>query len=95
MFNDFKFSDVVTKTVAVNVCENCGASCDSLIDLPSWNFNACETCAEEATREDRRSLDAIAGPKTCVNCKTKPARWNSLYCSDRCKSAFLYFPEVA
>jgi hypothetical protein len=32
--------------------------------------------------------------KHCVNCKNGPARWDSLYCSDACKTAFLNF-EVA
>jgi len=36
---------------------------------------------------------AIAGPKICVNCKTQPARRDSIYCSDRCRNAFLTFPE--
>lgn len=37
---------------AVHVCENCGQACETLIDLPTWNFKACATCAEEAARED-------------------------------------------
>jgi hypothetical protein len=93
MFNDYKFSDVVTESVAVHVCENCRHSADTLIDLPSWNFKACETCAEEAAREDAREAAEVRKP--CVNCKTRLSRWDSLYCSDRCKAAFLYFPEVA
>ena len=47
--------DDVTASAAVNECENCGRACDNLIDLPTWNFKACETCAEEAEREDRRT----------------------------------------
>lgn len=39
---------------AVNVCGNCGQACDELIDLPSWNFKACATCAEETAQEDAR-----------------------------------------
>jgi len=31
----------------------------------------------------------------CINCKSKAARWDSLYCSDRCKQAFLHFPTEA
>lgn len=27
--------------------------------------------------------------KACVNCKAKRARWDSIYCSDNCKSQFL------
>ena len=34
----------------------------------------------------------IAGPKQCVNCKTNRARWDSIYCSDHCRDAFLHFP---
>jgi hypothetical protein len=82
-----------TESVAVNICENCGHSCETLIDLAGWNFRACETCAEEAAREDAR--EAAEARRPCVNCKTRLSRWDSLYCSDRCKSAFLYFPEVA
>lgn len=41
---------------AVHVCENCGQACDELIDLPGWNFKACEACAEEAAREDARDI---------------------------------------
>ena len=98
MFNDYKFSDTVTESVAVNVCENCGKACDTLIDLPSWNFKACETCAEEAAREDEREALAIRkareaaartfAPKPCVNCKTRMSRWDSLYCSDTCRREF-------
>lgn len=36
----------------------------------------------------------IAGPKVCCNCKAKPARWDSIYCSDRCRNMFLnFFPK--
>jgi hypothetical protein len=83
----------VTESVAVNVCENCGRTCEELHDLPEWNFKACDECAEEAAREDAR--EAPEQRKPCVNCKTRLSRWDSIYCSDRCKSAFLYFPEVA
>jgi hypothetical protein len=31
----------------------------------------------------------------CVNCNTKPARWDSIYCSDACKAQFLTFREPA
>jgi hypothetical protein len=44
-----------TSSVAVHVCENCGRACDELIDLPGWQFRACEVCAEEAAREDARA----------------------------------------
>ena len=87
------------ESAAVNVCENCGHSCDTLIDLPSWNFKACETCAEEAAREDVREAEELRkartqtalpfAPKPCVNCKTRISRWDSIYCSDVCKSEFL------
>jgi hypothetical protein len=29
------------------------------------------------------------GPMACVNCKTKAARWDSIYCSEPCKWQFL------
>ncbi|HKE24950.1 MAG TPA: hypothetical protein VKB88_21455 [Bryobacteraceae bacterium] len=86
-------TDDVTATVAVNECQNCGKACETLVWLEGWNYNACDTCAEEAAREDAR--EAAERQKPCVNCKTRLSRWDSLYCSDRCKSAFLYFPEVA
>jgi hypothetical protein len=32
--------------------------------------------------------------KRCVACKHEPARWDSIYCSDRCRREFLAFtPE--
>jgi hypothetical protein len=31
--------------------------------------------------------------KGCINCNTKPERWDSIYCSDACRSAFLAFPQ--
>jgi hypothetical protein len=83
----------VTESVAVNVCQNCGRCCEKLHDLPRWNFKACDKCAEEAAREDAREAAELRKP--CVNCKTRLSRWDSLYYSDRCKAAFLYFPEVA
>lgn len=35
----------------------------------------------------------IAAPKMCSNCKTNRARWDSIYCSDDCRSKFLTFSE--
>jgi hypothetical protein len=35
----------------------------------------------------------IAGPKVCCNCKLNRARWDSIYCSDACKTQFLTFRE--
>ena len=29
-----------------------------------------------------------AGPKVCVHCKANRARWDSIYCSDHCKTQF-------
>jgi hypothetical protein len=31
----------------------------------------------------------------CVNCKTRAARPDSIYCSDACRREFLTFPEYA
>jgi hypothetical protein len=39
------------------------------------------------------SAGRIAAPRTCCNCQTKAARWNSIYCSDACEREFLTFPE--
>jgi hypothetical protein len=49
----------ITESAAVNVCENCGHACDELVFLPSWSFNACEECAEEAARKDAREAVEI------------------------------------
>ncbi len=38
---------------------------------------------------------ALGGTRTCCECKTKEARWDSLYCSEECRKTFLTFPEVA
>jgi hypothetical protein len=35
----------------------------------------------------------IPAAKTCVACKLTPARWDSLYCSDKCKREFLSFDK--
>jgi hypothetical protein len=40
-------------------------------------------------------ISNVAGPKTCVACKLTPARWDSLYCSDRCRREFLTFNKEA
>jgi hypothetical protein len=45
-------TDDVTVSVAVNECQNCGKACETLHDLPRWNFQACDECAEEAARAD-------------------------------------------
>lgn len=60
----------VTASAAVNVCENCGKACETLIDLPSWNFKACPTCAEDAAREDARA--AASNPVHWVLSRTAP-----------------------
>jgi hypothetical protein len=91
----------VTESVAVHTCENCGKACDELIDLPTWQFKACPECAEEAARQDAREAaelrKAAAQAKPCVHCKTRISRWDSIYCSEACKSAFLasFNSEVA
>jgi len=30
----------------------------------------------------------IAAPRPCAHCKSKQARWDSIYCSEACKQAF-------
>jgi hypothetical protein len=92
-YDPFPKTDDVTASVAVNECQNCGKACETLTYLEGWHFNACDQCAEEAAREDAREAAELRKP--CVNCKTRLSRWDSLYCSDHCKAAFLYFPEVA
>ncbi|HKD45155.1 MAG TPA: hypothetical protein VKD24_05815 [Candidatus Angelobacter sp.] len=59
-------ADDVTRTVAVHECQNCGKTCERLTWLEGWNFNACETCAEEAAAEDARE----AAQLFCKNCFT-------------------------
>jgi hypothetical protein len=39
------------------------------------------------------AIARMAAPRTCCNCETKAARWNSIYCSDACEREFLTFPE--
>jgi hypothetical protein len=50
----------VTDSVAVHVCENCGHSCETLIELPEAEFRACETCAEDAAREEALEIQEAA-----------------------------------
>jgi len=59
-------TDDVTATVAVHECQNCGQACETLTWLEGWNFNACDACAEEATREDARAEAQLF----CKNCFT-------------------------
>ncbi len=37
-----------TYSVAVNICQNCGQSCDRLTDVPEFEFMGCDRCVEEA-----------------------------------------------
>jgi hypothetical protein len=82
-------TDDVTRTVAVNECQNCGKACETLTWLEGWNFNACDACAEEAAREDERAEAAVfcrncgaeADPedltkrsKVCPNCAAEESR---------------------
>jgi len=64
-------------------------------------LRGCEDCLDEAmellAREAagkelypaERQILAAARRRPCVHCKTKNARWDSIYCSDICKQAFL------
>jgi hypothetical protein len=77
------------ESVAVLVCENCRESCDRLTHVPEWDYMGCGDCMEEAMAVlERERLAAIAAPRKCANCASQ-ARRDSIYCSDRCKHAFL------
>jgi len=43
-----------TFSVAVNVCENCGASCETLHEVPEFDYMGCDECMLEALAVLRR-----------------------------------------
>lgn len=50
-------------TVAVNVCENCGQSCERLIHVPEWDYLGCDTCYDEAMQIMADEAKAALTPK--------------------------------
>src|SRR5499426_2892340 len=82
-------------------CFNCGQGCDELHHVPEFDYMGCEDCldeamellAREAAGEELYAAEhqilAAARRRPCVYCKTKNTRWDSIYCSDTCKQAFL------
>jgi len=81
-------------------CQNCGAG-GRLYEISETleSFKVCDECAGEfepaAAPAVARKLPAGV-VRRCCNCSA-PARYDSIYCSDRCKRAFLTFDysEVA
>src|SRR5262249_14355675 len=82
-------------------CFNCGKGCGQLHYVPEFDYMGCEECLDEAMEQlaseaagmesDSAELQILAAARRrpCVHCNTKIARWNSIYCSDICKQAFL------
>ena len=71
-------------------------------ELAPWEVAAARKQMAQQTENAARRLvrmraarPAIAEPEYCVNCATRVARWDSIYCSESCGRAFLTFPEVA
>ena len=101
--------DDLVEPEAAHECFNCGKACDELHHVPEFDYMGCEDClneamellAHEATNKELYPAEwqilAAARRRPCVHCKTKIARWDSIYCSDICKQAFLRFlrQEVA
>ena len=82
-------TDDVTASFAVNECQNCGKACEELTHVSEFDYMGCDKCMAEAMAViERERLERIAGPPKCANCASQ-ARWDSIYCSDRCKDAFL------
>ena len=93
--------DSAPEPEAAHECFNCGKACDELHHVPEFDYMGCEDCLNEAmellAREAagkelypaERQILAAARRRPCVHCKTKIARWDSIYCSDTCKQAFL------
>jgi len=77
-------------TCEMTICESCDHTC----------FARCKSCGKIAELAGPAlcvscfELEQIAAPRRCANCHN-PARWDSIYCSDRCRQQFLSFAEVA
>ena len=41
-------TDDVTASVAVHECQNCGTSCETLHEVPHFDYMGCDDCLEEA-----------------------------------------------
>lgn len=98
-WDEREFPDA-SASVAVNECGNCGCTCETLHHVPEFDYMGCDDCLDEAmeiiaSEKAQPKRVTPAGTIACVHCKTKAARWDSIYCSDSCKRAFLTFGEVA
>src|SRR5215813_1378620 len=93
--------DEIVTAEAAHECFNCGKACDELQHVPEFDYMGCEDCLDEAmellAREAagkqlypaEKQILAFARRRPCVHCKTNIAGWDSIYCSDTCKQAFL------
>jgi len=91
----------VAEPEAAHECFNCGKACDELHHVPEFDYMGCQQCLDEAMAlleaeaagkelyPAERQILAAARRHPCAHCKIKIARWDSIYCSDICKQAFL------
>jgi hypothetical protein len=68
-------------------CDNCGHVTNVFAYYETCDMNICEDC-DHTCVDPSDAIERIAGPRKCASCAS-PARWDSIYCSDRCKDAFL------
>lgn len=71
-----------TFTVAMNICQNCGQSCDRLTPVPKFDYLGCDSCMEEALAV----LAAEGVPSPFVTARKPPAT---------ARTQGELFPEVA
>ena len=81
-YDPLPLTDDVTRSVAVNECQNCGKACETLTWLEGWNYNACEACAEEAAAEDARAEAQLF----CKDCFTDVEDASDLTRAGVCRS---------
>jgi|SRR5215471_2038989 len=82
-----------TESAAVLECVNCRRVVERLQHVPEFDYMGCDDCLAEAMAViERERREALAGSRRCAGCE-KQARWNSIYCSERCKHQFLAFDE--
>jgi hypothetical protein len=90
---DYDLRRVDESATPFKACDECYAEIMALFEREAEGreLYACDRQILAAFRKP----SPLAGALRCCNCKAKAARWNSLWCSDSCKRAFLTFPEVA
>jgi hypothetical protein len=74
------------------VCDGCYEEIQALFDREAEGreLYACDLQIPATLRKPLPTCrKAPGGPMPCVNCKTKRARWDSIYCSERCKWQFM------